>query len=266
MKEYTVDKIRLASDIHLNYLNWSNVALELCNDDFKNDALLLAGDIATCLSISKLKDFFERISSSYKHIFLILGNHDFWYGNIETSVDTFKDALSEFSNIVVMTMNTPCIINDYYLIADTLWTDFNKESMYEMRMWNRCMNDAVYIKREIDERTISVNDLLLEYKNQLSTLFSFVTSHKDKKIIVMTHHAPDAKSVSERYSGEYTNAYYYSDLSDFINENKHIAYWVHGHMHGRFNYLSSATMVVCNAHGYTKEISERYTPIDILSL
>ena len=81
------------------------------------------------------------------------------------------------------------------------------------------------------------------------------------KTVVVTHHAPSALSVPERFRGETLNGAYYSNLEDIMLDNHQIVYWTHGHTHDSFEYEVGSTTVVCNPFGYYyKEENKNFNP------
>ena len=53
----------------------------------------------------------------------------------------------------------------------------------------------------------------------------------DKKIVVITHHAPLTILHEKRYAMDFGNPYFSSDLSDLILDHENIKYWFYGHLH-----------------------------------
>ena len=67
--------------------------------------------------------------------------------------------------------------------------------------------------------------------------------------VVVTHHLPHPRSVSERFKDSPLNPAFASDLSELV-EGCGAALWVHGHTHDSCDYQAGATRVVCNPKGY----------------
>ena len=77
----------------------------------------------------------------------------------------------------------------------------------------------------------------------------------DKKIIVVTHHAPSAKSIDIVYETDKANGSYASNLENFILDHPNIKLWCHGHIHSQSDYMIGDCRVICNPRGY-----EMYRP------
>jgi len=80
---------------------------------------------------------------------------------------------------------------------------------------------------------------------------SLITS-KTKKNIVVTHHAPSIKSVSEEHKNDLISAAFASNLEKFIKDLKPDL-WLHGHIHEFSDYYIEKTRVICNPKGYPDE-------------
>ena len=97
-----------------------------------------------------------------------------------------------------------------------------------------------------------------DYKKWFDTTFKKMTeiieSNPDKDIIVMTHHCPTPKCISNQYVTSHLNASYISDLDDFILKHQNIKVWCCGHVHSRFIDKIGNTLIVCNPRGYEKNM------------
>ena len=71
----------------------------------------------------------------------------------------------------------------------------------------------------------------------------------DGLTVVVTHHAPSAKSLRGDYGEGLTPAMYAADLEPLILEHQP-ALWLHGHVHRSSDYTIGASRVVCNPRGY----------------
>ena len=69
--------------------------------------------------------------------------------------------------------------------------------------------------------------------------------------VVITHHAPSARSIHPRFHGSMLNASFVSN-ADHLAGGDRVQLWVHGHTHDSFDYHLNGTRVVCNPRGYSK--------------
>ena len=262
-----LEKLLLVSDIHINGINWSNVLSVLVSKEEKESGLILAGDIALASKLPYYGEFFNKLASNFKHVFIVLGNHDYWDSSLEKAKESYFWFFERHENVTVLNCSTPVEVNGKILIGDTLWTNFGNESVSSIAMWPRTMNDCVYIHSFGNEyKPLSASEVLQDHKFQLSEILKNVDSNPDKEFIVVTHHAPSEKSVANSYKGSYTNDYYYSDLEQTIIDRPNIKKWCHGHMHNRERYFIGQTEILCNAFGYTNELSSKdFYFFDLLS-
>ncbi len=66
--------------------------------------------------------------------------------------------------------------------------------------------------------------------------------------VVVTHHAPCARSIAPRIAGDPLNPAFVSDLTDLMGQT--VQLWIHGHMHQSCDYIEQGTHVICNPRGY----------------
>src|SRR5688572_7280254 len=82
----------------------------------------------------------------------------------------------------------------------------------------------------------------------------------DIPTVVVTHHAPSARSIHPKYvSAGPINHAFASDL-DYLVEGSGAAIWVHGHVHDPFSYMIGNTRVLCNPRGYPSEAGNGFDP------
>lgn len=70
--------------------------------------------------------------------------------------------------------------------------------------------------------------------------------------MVVTHHAPSARSVEPKYAGSPLNAAFVSNL-DALVERSGADLWIHGHTHYPVDYAIGATRVFSNPRGYARD-------------
>ncbi|MGH6891597.1 MAG: hypothetical protein ACREEP_05010, partial [Dongiaceae bacterium] len=154
------------------------------------------------------------------------------------------------------------------VIAATLWTDFGCFGPeLRARAMTRChalMNDFRQIgiadRPHEQARRLEPMDVLRIHGESRSFIEHELSAPFGGLTIVMTHHAPSARSLSARYHGDLLGAAYASDLEDLIGRFQP-ALWVHGHVHESADYTIGRTRVVCNPRGYTPfELNPRFDP------
>ena len=265
-------KIKLVSDLHLEF---SDINIK---NDQNYDVLILGGDICIAQDLhdfpeqnvrtaamlemlssrqekaQRFRDFFKRCSFQFPHVIYIMGNHEFYHGKFYAAVDYMRDECAKYPNVYMLEQDMK-IINDVVFVGGTLWTDMNHRDPLTMHAVKDMMNDFRIVRNEKREyAAMSTLDVAIRHDKTLGYIKLIVQEHKDKKCVVVGHHAPSFKSVSEQYASQtLMNGGYASDLSEFIMDHPQIKLWTHGHMHQPFDYVIGETRVVCNPRGYEND-------------
>jgi predicted MPP superfamily phosphohydrolase len=263
--------MRVFSDVHYEHTQYLSDMWEPPHLDTDNNTILiLAGDLCT----GKLSlDVIQLYSNRFKQVLIVLGNHDYYLQNIHTFAEEYAQACNErFANVTLL-HSTTFEIGDYVFVGDTFWTNMKEGDAKVIRDAHLVMQpDFAYILKDVifDEETFTqritkiTSDVWLNaHHRQFDYINHVVQNSKDKKVIVVTHHAPSLKSVAEKYKRYGDSNYYFgSDCDDFMHYNPQIKYWIHGHMHNKSDYLIGNTRVLANPKGYPNE----YNEFDELSL
>jgi len=265
-------KIKLVSDLHLEF---SDINIK---NDQNYDVLILGGDICIAQDLhdfpeqnirtaamlemlssrqekaQRFRDFFKRCSFQFPHVIYIMGNHEFYHGKFYAAVDYMRDECAKYPNVYMLEQDMK-IINDVVFVGGTLWTDMNRRDPLTMHAMKDMMNDFRIVRNDQREyAAMSALDVAIRHDKTLGYIKLIVQEHKDKKCVVVGHHAPSFKSVSEQYASQtLMNGGYASDLSEFIMDHPQIVLWTHGHMHQPFDYVIGETRVVCNPRGYEND-------------
>jgi Icc-related predicted phosphoesterase len=251
-------KISLVSDTHLEF-----GPLELPG----GEVLILAGDICEYRTFKKRQsfvvDFFERYCARYEQVFMVLGNHESYRYRLDKTYNDLKTLLP--SNITLLE-NESVEYQGVVFIGATLWTDFNRGNPVSIEVARRSMNDYNVIQNHYADtgnyHKLTPEFIYQTHQNTVDYLNTELPQHKDKSVVVITHHAPTFESIDEKYrSDHHMNGAFASDLSNLILDNPQIAYWVHGHCHDPVNYEIGTTRVISNPRGYVgQEDTSRFDP------
>ena len=204
--------------------------------------------------VKTFRDFFKRCSFQFPHVIYIMGNHEFYHGKFYAAIDYMREECAKYSNVYMLEQDMK-IIDDVVFVGGTLWTDMNRRDPLTMHAMKDMMNDFRIVRNEKREyAAMSALDVAIRHDKTLGYIKLIVQEHKDKKCVVVGHHAPSFKSVSEQYASQtLMNGGYASDLSEFIIDHPQIKLWTHGHMHQPFDYVIGETRVVCNPRGYEND-------------
>src|SRR5574343_5438 len=249
---------KLISDVHLDVTSPYTLFKYFTEAETDKDTvLLLAGDIGGFNGLihnhtDYVDHFFKTLSDRFKQVLYVIGNHESYYGTYEDRLDDIKLYLSQYSNITFMDNDIVEFVEEgVVVIGSTLWSNFRDGNYLEMDIAYRVMNDY---------RTISIYDkgspvslrpthVLAMFNENLKYITTKLEQYKDKKIVVMTHHAPSYQSIADEYKLSKWNSAYASSLDELIMQYQPIL-WVHGHCHHYMNYHIDNTNIVCNPFGY----------------
>jgi Icc-related predicted phosphoesterase len=237
-------KLWIISDLHLEHGErrwWREIP--------DHDLVVLAGDISG--SISRSVQYAETMFD--KPVIYVAGNHEFYGKNIDRELTDAANLGRPNSNVRFLD-NSDAVIDGIHFIGSTLWTDFQ---LFGENFKNQCIKSS---------RLLTDFRLIHQSENERFTPESSITRHEVAKAfidealtrhpalpkVIVTHHAPNAKSIHPRYQSGDLNAAFASDLSSTIERGKPTL-WIHGHVHDRCDYKIDRTKVVCNPLGYTFE-------------
>jgi Icc-related predicted phosphoesterase len=181
-----------------------------------------------------------------------MGNHEFYdSGRWVAGIEEMRLACAVHDNIYLLERDMK-VIDDVVFVGGTLWTDMNKGDPLTLHAVRDMMNDYRAIRNDEKGYTnLKPVDTALRHRETKEYIKHVVSEHKDKRVVVVGHHAPSYQSVHEQYRNDYLmNGAYYSSLEDIMLDNENIKLWIHGHMHNTFDYTIGSTRVVCNPRGY----------------
>lgn len=247
--------LRSISDIHLEFSKGEFDIPKLPTD--KDTVLVLAGDIGIAMNEWTYVPFIEKMSERFLHIIYINGNHEHYKGKFLTSYSKIADRLSLITNADIMEKET-MVINNVAFVCATLWTDMSKQNPHVIWEAQQSMNDYKTIRHgptsEPWKWKLRPHDTVMDHIKAKSFIFEEIKKHKTdgKKVVVVTHHAPHAKSLEGsddafRYAS--LNGAYYTELFEDIMDTQPDL-WCHGHLHQSSDYKIGKTRILCNPRGY----------------
>jgi predicted phosphohydrolase len=224
------------------------------------DVLILSGDIVIADDISRnsaYSEFFDHLYAEYCHVIFIMGNHEHYHGNINSSYQKIKNFLSKYPNVVLLENDTHTI-DDVTFIGSTLWSSMNDYDWHTVYHAKSMMNDFKIVRIGSDYKLFQPVDWVALHHKSMDYIRHVYDNLKETtdKIVVVTHHAPSYKSIAPRFESDTLgNGCYFTHLDEFIYDRPKIKLWTHGHMHDNFDYNIGETRIVCNPRGYV----DKYT-------
>ncbi len=221
------------SDLHLEFTKY-----DMDDPDVHGDVLVLAGDI----TIKNRVAWINNQATRFRHIIYVLGNHEFYRGDLYRTVEKTRDAL--FSNVHLL-QNESVTLNGKTFHGGTLWTDFENGNPLKMHLVGGALNDFKLIRMNKYSLRFRPEDALREHKQTKA----FLAENVKPGDVVVTHHAPSWMSIATHFKNDLYNSGFASDLSDLILETRP-SVWIHGHLHNASDYQIGDTTVLCNPRGY----------------
>ena len=187
----------------------------------------------------------------------MFGNHEFYGYHFKRAVGDIRPLLRDdkrFKNLQILERST-ATFGDTVVIGATLYTDFNNGDELTLGRVNYGMNDFHTVWEDVSHKAMFTTKAAYKYHVQTKAyIINQLRKHRDKKCIVVSHHAPSYYSIDPRYVNEKTmNHGYASNLDDIMTSEYAPLFWCHGHVHCVKNYGVGDTRVLCNPRGYNDE-------------
>lgn len=232
------------SDIHIDFdenYKWFN---SISDYDYKDDILILAGDIID--KISEIDRAFKIIRSKFSRIAYVPGNHDLWIDSNE-----IKDSIDKFNIIKKSASDNgidmePVNIGELSIVPLLGWYDYTFGNPVDelMNSWSdyiACKWPENYDVTDITLYFVSLNESFLNIKN--SFIISF--SHFLPRIDVMPSYIPDKKRILYPVFGTTLLEKQIRKLGSNIH--------IYGHSHLNMQITLDNIIYINNAYGYPYE-------------
>lgn len=231
-------RIHILSDLHLEF---GPVALP----HVPADVTVLAGDV--CPGMRALAWVREQFPD--RPVIYVLGNHEFYGGAVPKLIQDFhRTALG--SNVHVLE-NESIHIGGVRFLGCTLWTDFCLfgDPTVAGRSAAACMNDYRRIRVSPRFRRLKGMDTVMFHACSVRWLKGQFTLRATDPTVVVTHHAPSARSLNPADAEDLLSAAYASNLDELVTASN-ATLWIHGHTHYAADYYIGKTRILSNQHGY----------------
>jgi predicted phosphodiesterase len=250
-------KIRILSDLHLEFQRWSPPKADA-------DIVVLAGDIDAGIRGVE----WGRRSFPSSPLVYVPGNHEFYGGHMEELKEELFSHGKRFE--VDVLDGRELVIGGVRFLGATLWTDFALQGADRSSI-DRAMADArqgmndFRLIRYGERRTFRPADARAIHLAQVRWLRAKLAEEFVGSTVVVTHHLPHRQSIHPKYQGSDLNPSFASNLGDLMGPS--VSLWIHGHTHESFDYLVNGTRVVCNPRGYVPmELNAAFDPVLTIDL
>lgn len=248
-------RILVLSDLHLEL--WREYAPRIAPSVSRPDVVVLAGDIDLgARAVEWATQTFPGLPVLYVH-----GNHEAYGKNLEDVQEEITQACQESKHVHFLDRGEFRLGNVRFLGA-SLWTDFKlfgddtrPAAMYEAEA---VMADykRIRLAKHRYRKLRATDTAQLHAAHRLWLREKLAEPHNGKTVVV-THMAPSAKSLADRFASDLVSAAYASRLENLAEM---ADVWIHGHMHDSFDYRIGKCRVVCNPCGYMKHGGQGENP------
>ena len=232
------------SDIHVDFEENLNWVVNLSANDYRNDLLILAGDVTD--SISMLANVFERLQKCFLKVLYVPGNHDLWVVRDEklNSLDKFyliKQIAEECGISTGAAHFGPLSIVPLYGWYDYSFGLPSEDLRYQWMDYFSCKWPSSDGEESITRFFVALNQDVLDIRNQIIISFS----HFLPRIDIMPDFIPPGGRMIYPVLGT-------SILEEQIRRLRpHIHYYGHSHFNIRVN--RDDITYINNAFGYPNE-------------
>lgn len=249
-------RIQIASDLHLEHLEWRF-------PDYRGveptdaDLLVLAGDIANG---ARALDLFGDWPCP---VIYVPGNHEYYGSSLAKVQAELAERAAAFPNVTVLAPGVSEVAGVRF-VGCTLWTDYGLfgESVREVAMaaCAATLPDHKVIKLE-GETAFSPAIAREMHRQQKEWLCARLGEPFAGVTVVITHHAPAPGSLHPIFAKDPVSAAFISDLTEMLGV---ASLHIHGHTHHSFDYEVKGTRVIANPMGYCKGVKLVASPDELL--
>jgi Icc-related predicted phosphoesterase len=235
-------RLYIISDLHLEFAPFEPPAVDC-------DVVVLAGD--TDLKLRGLRWALDKFPN--RPVLYVFGNHEF-YGEKWPRLIEKGRALVAGTNVQILE-NETCEIAGWRFFGATLWSDFQVtgDMAQASHAASAVMTDYKKIRHWPSLRKFTPLLARQAHADSLLALRRFMESGDPSRSVVITHHAPSARSLPEKLRTDPVSGSYASNLESLIGKTGP-RLWIHGHIHQPSSYLLGNTQVIANPRGYPGEL------------
>lgn len=255
-------KIGYVSDLHFEYNHQNPSCIAECEG---GDILILAGDIISIYGSHYphvMKQFYNLVDK-FDHVLYVFGNHEFYGGDINTSKTEIAKMIGN-RKVSILDNDVFHYSDDIVFIGTTLWTDFLKNSFFSKQAAKNNLSDYQYIAN--NNKLLIPEDTYQLHLKSKQFLHDECQKHKDKKMVIITHHGATYEALHPRHRGNDLDGAFVSDMSSFAFKYDNINAWISGHTHYPQEYTINKTLYLSNPRGYDNMDKINFTGIKYLTI
>jgi predicted phosphodiesterase len=242
-------RLHVISDLHQEFG-------EVEVSDVDCDCVIVAGDASTKhQGLEWILRHFRKVPVIY-----ICGNHEYYGEKLPSLTEKLKERAAGTN--VHFLENDSVTIDGIHFFGCTLWSDLALHGDWRIGalVVEAMMNDYKRIRNsDHGYRHLRGIDTRALHMESLAAMRTFFSTHDPRNSVVVTHHAPSAKSLPDYRLRDALSCGYASHLDSFIEEHQP-QLWIHGHIHHSQYYRIGKTRILTNPRGYPDEPNPGFIP------
>ena len=247
-------RIHILSDLHLEFSDFEPPVTDA-------DVVVLAGDI----HVGREGRKWIRRCITDRPVIYVLGNHEYYRHATPKLIDDLRRE-SDGSHIHILE-NSSLEIEGITFLGCTLWTDFGitGDAIACRAAAEEIMADYKLIRSSPTFGRLHARDTARMHIDSRRWLADRLTQIDPTKVVVVTHHAPSARSIPPWHAGDLLNGAFCSRM-DTLLAGSRVPLWIHGHTHHCVDYRIGETRVLSNQRGYPDALCRDFDPALVLEL
>lgn len=250
-------EIQYVSDLHLEHHDKKNEGYIVPSMFITPTApyLALCGDIGNP-DLMAYEAFLAWCSKSWKQVFLVAGNHEYYnyrsktLSDIPTRAKKIREIASRYKNLVFLDCDSYFLAeHNLRVLGCTLWCDTSSGDMTKIVTY---MNDTrnIFIENDTNLLPNRMTALHLEEKEWLTTQIE-AAEKSGESVLILTHYLPSFQLIHEKYQGNPMNICFASNCEELIKPP--VKAWICGHSHTGVTLEINGTLCTLNPYGYPGE-------------
>ncbi|KAK2858530.1 hypothetical protein FQN49_004644 [Arthroderma sp. PD_2] len=215
--------------------------------------LILAGDIGCLRNYKEYVTFLAVQCNQFDHVFLVLGNHEFYWISHQDGLQAAKALEVEpqlLGKLTVLNRNRVDINRRVTILGCTLWSDIPEDSQLWVRMK---VADFSIIKDWTVEAHNTEHSRDVQWLQE--EIYNISLEEEKRDVIVVTHHAPSLmKTADPRHKSHPWGSAFCSDLLESQVKSwqgsNAIRCWIFGHTHWNTTFRYGGMTISSNQFKY----------------
>lgn len=174
------------------------------------------------------------LQGKHEDVIWVLGNHEFYHSDYHNTLNEAQ-RLADKLGWRLLENETCTTLDKIKICGTTGWFPHNDLN----QLYEHWMNDF---------RVIRNSSYLYSLHRKAR---EFLLNTVDENTVVVTHHLPVYRCVSDQYLGNELNRFFVADLDDVLALNPML--WIYGHTHDKGDLVVEKTRTVANPLGYPGE-------------